>query len=176
MRPSLSRNMTSFSPRSIMRLGAQSGDGNSVDGSAGIQYCRISSPIGVPRPTRQISSLFSLDSMRHSPGAGDCRPRNNVILFHILHREAYATSEAVGNAKFCRWSILIVTLARATLAPKDFSAGRQTVLTQRLSRNGLRYSTVALQRTESACAHARRLTSWASSHCGRACRDEQEKA
>ena len=49
--PSLSRNITRFSPSSRIRLAGESGVGNSFDGSAGIQYSRIRLPMGVPGPT-----------------------------------------------------------------------------------------------------------------------------
>jgi hypothetical protein len=38
--------------------------------SAGTQYCRIISPIGVPRPTRHSISLCSCDSMPMFPFYG----------------------------------------------------------------------------------------------------------
>src|SRR3954465_39392 len=41
----------SCSPSSISRIGSQSGV-NSEDAAAGIQYCRIISPMTVPGPTR----------------------------------------------------------------------------------------------------------------------------
>ena len=55
-RPELSRNAISFSPSSISRSGAPSRS-SSDDITAGIQYCRIISPIAVPGPTRTRSSL-----------------------------------------------------------------------------------------------------------------------
>jgi len=54
-RPELSRNAISFSPSSINRSGAPS-RWSSDDITAGIQYCRIISPIGVPVPTNSRSS------------------------------------------------------------------------------------------------------------------------
>ena len=55
-RPEVSRNAISFSPSSLSRTGAPSAS-SSDDRAAGIQYWRISSPIGVPGPTRVRSSL-----------------------------------------------------------------------------------------------------------------------
>src|ERR1700730_8152761 len=55
-RPELSRNAISRSPRSISRIGAPSRS-SSDDMAAGIQYCRIISPMTVPDPTRTRSSL-----------------------------------------------------------------------------------------------------------------------
>src|SRR5262250_693894 len=52
-----------FSPRRRTRMGGPSGSGSSAEINAGIQYSRIRFPIGVPRPTRQSSSLSSLESM-----------------------------------------------------------------------------------------------------------------
>src|ERR1700676_2484705 len=57
-RPALSRNAISFSPSSISRTGAPS-RASSDDCAAGIQYCRISSPMTVPAPT-WVSSLPSV--------------------------------------------------------------------------------------------------------------------
>ena len=57
MRPSLSRNATRSSPSSLTRTGGQSGSAISHDRQAGIQYRRIALPIGVPGPTRVISSF-----------------------------------------------------------------------------------------------------------------------
>src|SRR5882724_4986497 len=54
------------SPSSCTRRGSQSGAGSSSDKSAGSQNRLKAVPIGVPAPTRQISSLFSLDSMAPS--------------------------------------------------------------------------------------------------------------
>src|SRR2546425_168715 len=54
----------SFSPRSRTRSGEPPGSGSSLESAAGIQYSRISAPIGVPGPTRQRSSLSSRLSMR----------------------------------------------------------------------------------------------------------------
>src|SRR5229473_7210300 len=63
MRPCESRNATSSSPSSLTRTGAQSGSGSSRVRSAGIQYRRIASPMGVPRPTRVTRSFSSRASM-----------------------------------------------------------------------------------------------------------------
>src|SRR5258708_5915914 len=57
-RPALSRNAISFSPSSISRTGAPSRT-SSEDCAAGIQYCRINSPMTVPGPTC-VSSLPSV--------------------------------------------------------------------------------------------------------------------
>ena len=51
MRPALSRKAISFSPNSFSRVGVASA-ASSCGRQAGIQYSRISSPIGVPGPTR----------------------------------------------------------------------------------------------------------------------------
>ena len=59
MRPLVSRKATRSSPRMRTRTGAQSGSGSSDDDSTGCQYRRISSPIGVPGPTRVIVSFSS---------------------------------------------------------------------------------------------------------------------
>src|SRR5438552_4516165 len=63
MRPCESRNATSSSPSSLTRTGGQSGSGSSHARSAGIQYRRIASPMGVPRPTRVTLSFSSRASM-----------------------------------------------------------------------------------------------------------------
>src|ERR1700732_4837077 len=55
-RPELSRNAINCSPSSMRRIGAPSRC-SSDDIAAGIQYCRIRLPIGVPAPTRTRSSL-----------------------------------------------------------------------------------------------------------------------
>src|SRR3954447_7916639 len=57
MRPSVSRNATRSSPSSLTRTGGESGSAISHDRQAGIQYRRIALPIGVPGPTRVISSF-----------------------------------------------------------------------------------------------------------------------
>src|SRR5579871_4790198 len=62
--PLVSRKATSSSPSSFTRTGGPSGLGSSVESSAGVQYCRMSSPIGVPGPTRVSSSFSSFDSIR----------------------------------------------------------------------------------------------------------------
>ncbi len=62
MRPELSRKAISFSPSSFSRVGVASG-ASSCGRQAGIQYSRISSPIGVPGPTRVRMSLLSIESM-----------------------------------------------------------------------------------------------------------------
>src|SRR5882672_9552237 len=67
-RPALSRKAISFSPISISRTGAPSRS-SSDDFSAGSQYCRISSPIAVPAPTR-VSSALSLAVVIASPVLG----------------------------------------------------------------------------------------------------------
>src|SRR6266446_6932843 len=57
-RPSVSRKAMSCSPSSKSRIGSPSAL-SSEDRQAGTQYCRISSPIGVPGPTR-VSNSFSI--------------------------------------------------------------------------------------------------------------------
>ena len=52
-RPEVSRNAIIFSLSSRMRTGVPSAF-SSLESAAGIQYCRISSPIGVPGPARVI--------------------------------------------------------------------------------------------------------------------------
>ena len=54
-RPALSRKAMTFSPRSKSRIGLPS-TASSEDKAAGIQYCRMNSPITVPGPTRVKSS------------------------------------------------------------------------------------------------------------------------
>src|SRR5690349_6914408 len=66
MRFCVSRNATSSSPSSLTRTGGQSGEGSSQASSAGIQYRRMVSPIGVPRSTRVRSSLSAGESMPRS--------------------------------------------------------------------------------------------------------------
>ena len=64
--PSLSRKAISCSPSSSRRIGAPSGS-SSDDRHAGIQYCRMRSPIGVPGPTRAASRSRSPDQHRFLP-------------------------------------------------------------------------------------------------------------
>src|SRR5207253_8348897 len=66
IRPSLSRNPTSFSPSSFTRTGGQSRSGNSQSSNAGIQYRRNNSPIGVPGPVRVRNVFISWVSMAPS--------------------------------------------------------------------------------------------------------------
>src|SRR5919206_1893320 len=66
IRPKLSRKAISFSPRSFRRIGVASGFSSSGR-QAGIQYSRISSPIGVPGPTRVRISLLSIESIGGPP-------------------------------------------------------------------------------------------------------------
>src|SRR2546426_5674696 len=61
--PEVTRNAIRFSPSSRTRTGAPSRSGSSLDIRAGIQYWRNRFPVGVSRPTRQSSSLSSLDSI-----------------------------------------------------------------------------------------------------------------
>src|SRR5262249_9102103 len=61
--PDVTRNPIRFSPRRRARTGAPSADDSSLDVNTGIEYCRMRSPIGVPGPTRQSSSLSSLESI-----------------------------------------------------------------------------------------------------------------
>src|SRR5579875_1838612 len=56
-RPSLARKATKFSPSSRTRTGAPSAS-SAAERSAGVQYSRSISPIGVPGPTR-VSNSFS---------------------------------------------------------------------------------------------------------------------
>src|SRR3954463_9279792 len=62
MRPSVSRKAINFSPSSFSRVGGASGLSSSGR-HAGIQYSRISSPVGVPGPTRVRMSLCSIDNI-----------------------------------------------------------------------------------------------------------------
>src|SRR2546428_435590 len=64
--PDVTRKAIRFSPRSRTRTGAPSRSGSSLDMRAGIQYCRSMAPTGVPGPTRQSSSLSSLESFAFS--------------------------------------------------------------------------------------------------------------
>ena len=61
-----SRKAMRFSPSSRMRSGGQSGDGSSSERTAGIQYWRMRSPMGVPGPTRH-SSFVVLDAQHGVP-------------------------------------------------------------------------------------------------------------
>ena len=65
--PEVARKAIRFSPSRRTRTGGQSGAGSSLVSRAGIQYCRMRSPIGVPDPTRQSSSLSSLVSIADPP-------------------------------------------------------------------------------------------------------------
>src|SRR5213594_956322 len=65
--PDVTRKAMRFSPRSRTRTGAPSRSGSSLVMRAGIQYWRSRSPVGVPRPTRQSSSLSSLESIALPP-------------------------------------------------------------------------------------------------------------
>src|SRR5262247_2166331 len=65
--PEVARKAIRFSPRRRTRTGAPSRSGSSLDMSAGIQYWRTRVPTGVPDPTRQRSSLSSLESMAVPP-------------------------------------------------------------------------------------------------------------
>ena len=62
-----SRKAMRFSPSRRRRTGGQSGDGSSSDSSAGIQYWRMRSPIGVPGPTRHSSLVVFLLSIVAPP-------------------------------------------------------------------------------------------------------------
>src|SRR6185437_970638 len=68
-RPVLSRKAMSFSPSSRSHIGAPSA-ASSEESAAGIQYCRMNSPITVPGPTRVRSSrsraLLTLASLDRS--------------------------------------------------------------------------------------------------------------
>jgi hypothetical protein len=58
-------------------MGSPSRAGSSREGSAGIQYSRMSLPIGVPGPTRQtvsLSLLFSIVGSRVSRAIGRRMP------------------------------------------------------------------------------------------------------
>ena len=57
----------SGSPSSMTRTWGQSGWGSSLESIPGIQYWRIMFPMGVPGPTRQISSFSSDVSIVLSP-------------------------------------------------------------------------------------------------------------
>src|SRR3989304_5392129 len=65
MRPDGARNATRFSPRRRARSGGPSGAGSSRLMRTGSQYWRRRSPIGVPGPTRQRSSLSWALSIGH---------------------------------------------------------------------------------------------------------------
>src|SRR5579859_2531413 len=65
--PLLSLKPINCSPRSSTRTGSESGCGNSDESIAGTQYSRIRLPIGVPGPTRVISTLSSFLSMQPTP-------------------------------------------------------------------------------------------------------------
>src|SRR5687768_10005660 len=73
--PEVARNAIRFSPRRRTRTGGPSGAGSSLETRAGIQYWRSSAPIGVAGPTRQSSSLSSLESMAPPPSAEPSSPR-----------------------------------------------------------------------------------------------------
>src|SRR5579875_1284623 len=74
-RPDVSRKAISFSLSSRMRTGVPSALSSS-DGAKGIQYCRISSPIGVPGPARIISS----NSSAMANGSSRCRPKGRSLV------------------------------------------------------------------------------------------------
>src|SRR3954451_17872411 len=67
MRLLVVRNATRSSPRRRSLTGGQSGRGSSSANIAGSQNRRKTSPIGVPGPTRVISSLSCLLSNLHLP-------------------------------------------------------------------------------------------------------------
>src|SRR5579871_2835342 len=67
--PLVSRKAINSSPSSFTRTGGPSGLGSSVESRAGIQYCRMSSPTGVPGPTR-VSSSFSSRLAIDTPPSG----------------------------------------------------------------------------------------------------------
>jgi hypothetical protein len=85
IRPTLpfeSRKPISCSPSSSTRTGSESGSASSEESMAGTQYSRIRLPMGVPGPTRVISSLSSCFSMASG---------TPVAAFAVSkHAEAYA--------------------------------------------------------------------------------------
>src|SRR5439155_10387993 len=90
MRPILTevtRKAIRFSPRRRTRASAPSRSDSSLDMSAGIQYWRSKAPTGVPDPTRQSSSLSSLESMlfSFSPKPLRHRRRAHVALNETAH-------------------------------------------------------------------------------------------
>jgi hypothetical protein len=112
-RPELSRKAMSFSPSSISRIGAPS-RASSRDSAAGSQYCRMSSPITVPGPTRVSSSLSAAVVIVRLPARSPFpnvmpapRSRSNRVVWKSMgpprrqgHQEAKdqrVTSRALAN-------------------------------------------------------------------------------
>ena len=90
--PSLSRKPISFSPSSMNRSGGPSRS-SSDDFSAGIQYSRISAPIGVPAPTL-VSSAPSLTPRTFGGGPPPDLPQPHDS---IDHRTPTVGIEPVGG-------------------------------------------------------------------------------
>src|SRR5438093_3971444 len=86
--PEVTRKAIRFSPSSRTRTGAPSRSGNSLDIRAGIQYWRNKFPVGVSRPTRQSSSLSSLESIVVSLFVG-ARLRHRRRAHVALHQPAH---------------------------------------------------------------------------------------
>src|SRR3989442_1867875 len=84
--PDVTRNPIRFSPSRRTRTGGQSGPGSSLEVKTGIQYCRMRSPVGVPGPTRQSSSLSSLESMVNLLPDERSAKRRHDLAGEELHR------------------------------------------------------------------------------------------
>jgi hypothetical protein len=96
--------------------------GKKVDGNAGIQYCRINSPMGVPGPTRQRSSLFSSDSisipscfmtglLRSSTNAAELRP------YYFFHKDYLVGAATPGRGSMDGSSAIRGCLCAERTAP-----------------------------------------------------------
>src|SRR5690349_4460930 len=138
MRPLVSRNATSSSPSSRTRAGGPSRVGISSESSAGIQYRRISSPIGVPGPMRVKSSFCSfgsIASLLQNPKersrverrrgenipVGKARARHPLLVIVIGKRVDRATVRA--DAVFPRIAPAGELLLRALAQVNDGKAG-----------------------------------------------------
>src|SRR5262245_22697043 len=109
--PLLSRKATRSSPRSRTFFGGQSGAGSSEEGMHGIQYWRRRLPMGVPRPTRHISSLSSLESigvllsneprasLPHGEGHADARARLGPVAGHVVHELHVQVLDGAGGGE-----------------------------------------------------------------------------
>src|ERR1017187_3003876 len=125
--------MTRFSPRSRMRFGNASGPTNSRDGSAGIQYWRNRFPIGVPGPTRQMSSFSSVDNT-HFPRFLDIAAVHQcaaeLIIGSNLGRKAVVV-ERSAVAQFCctlvRYRPPDRSVSRVTLAKRGMSTANSQI-------------------------------------------------
>ena len=84
--PCESRKATSFSPSSISRMGSPSAC-NSEESAAGIQYCRMNSPMTVPGPTRVrsvlscafMNALAAVHAAMDGEGPGDFRASALIV-------------------------------------------------------------------------------------------------